>query len=187
MATIEWTLRNCTKKSKQAYQLHIDKLNAKLAQDTAIAKRKLSEAQSVLRTNEKQYMRYQQFQIDHPADYKKHHNGKLEHHQQLINVAKHSIKKCQEELERLKSGLPTEQEFYELISLYLSVLLNTPDLMEQDAVCNELVLNLRAGNDIVPVIKLNPPYNLQVDLDEISIGRGERIRTFDLTVPNRAR
>lgn len=46
--------------------------------------------------------------------------------------------------------------------------------MEQDAVCNELVSNLRAGNDAVSVIKLNPPYNLLVDLAEISIGRGER-------------
>lgn len=26
-----------------------------------------------------------------------------------------------------------------------------------------------------------------VDLDKISLGRGERTRTFDLTVPNRAR
>jgi DNA invertase Pin-like site-specific DNA recombinase len=187
MAAIEWTLRNCTKKSKQAYTQYIDRLRAKLAQDTAIAKRKLSEAQSDLRTNEKLYARYQQFQIDHPDDYKKHHNGKLEHHQQLINVARHSIKKGEDELIRLKTGLPTEQEFYELINLYLSVLLNTTDLMEQDAVCNELVLNLRAGNDIIPVIKLNPPYDLLVDLAKISTGRGERTRTFDLTVPNRAR
>jgi DNA invertase Pin-like site-specific DNA recombinase len=187
MAAIEWELRHCTKKSKKAYQLYIDRLSIKLAQDTAIAKRKLHEAQSDLRTNEKQYMRYQQFQIDHPDDYKKHHSGKLEHQQQLINVAKHSIKKCEDELAMLKVGLPTEQEFYELVNSYLSVLLNTTDLMEQDAVCNELVSNLRAGNDAVSVIKLNPPYNMLVDLAEISFGRGERTRTSDLRVPNAAR
>jgi hypothetical protein len=33
------------------------------------------------------------------------------------------------------------------------------------------VSNLRAGNDSVSVIKLNPPYNLLVDLAEISTGR----------------
>jgi DNA invertase Pin-like site-specific DNA recombinase len=175
MAAIEWELRHCTKKSAEAYRQYIDRLSAKLAQDTAIAKRKLSEAQSDLRTNEKQYARYQQFQIDHPDDYKKHHDGKLEHHQQLINVARHSIKKCEDELKQLKMGLPTEQEFYELINSYLLVLLNTTDLMEQDAVCNELVSNLRAGDDTVPVIKLNPPYDLMTDLDKISRGRGDRI------------
>gem|GEM_PF-3947460 len=41
--------------------------------------------------------------------------------------------------------------------------------------------------DNMPATKLNPPYNLMVDLDKISLGRGERTRTFDLTVPNRAR
>ena len=44
-----------------------------------------------------------------------------------------------------------------------------------------------SGNDSVSVIKLNPPYNLMTDLDEISYGRGERTRTFDLIVPNDAR
>ena len=66
-------------------------------------------------------------------------------------------------------------------------MLQTSDIVKLDAICNELVTNLRAGNDSVSVIKLNPPYNLLVDLDKILIGRGERTRTFDLTVPNRAR
>jgi len=51
MAHIEWTLRHCTKKSKKAYQLHIDKLQSRLAQDKAIAKRKMSEAKQDLRKN----------------------------------------------------------------------------------------------------------------------------------------
>ena len=75
----------------------------------------MAEAKNDLQSNEKQYLRYQQFQLEHPAEYEKHHNGKLEHHQQLINVANHSIKKSLEELERLKTGLPTEEEFYELV------------------------------------------------------------------------
>lgn len=33
------------------------------------------------------------------------------------------------------------------------------------------MLNLRAGDSAVSVIKLNPPYNLLVDLAEISSGR----------------
>lgn len=59
--------------------------------------------------------------------------------------------------------------------------------MEQDAVCDELVLNLRVANDAVSVIKLNPPYDMLVDLTKISTGRGERTRTSGLRVPNAAR
>ena len=187
MAAIEWELRHCTKQTKQAYQMHIDKLEAKLAQNTAIAKRQLAEAEADLRTNEKQYAKYQQFQVARPDDYEKHHKGKLEHHQQLINVANHNIEKSKTKLEELKAGLPTEQEFYELINTYLLRLLKTTDLMEQDLICKELVSSLRAGDDSVSVIKLNPPYDLLVDLSKISSGRGERTRTFDLAVPNRAR
>ena len=173
-AHIEYTLRHCTKKSKEAYRMYIDKLELKLAQDTAIAKRKLADAEAELKTQEKQYLKYQNFQIDHPADYKKPHSGKLEYHQNLINVATQNINSSQQELKRLETGLPTEKEFYELINSYLLTLLNTNDLMEQDAVCNELVSNLRAGNDCVSVINLNKPYDLLVDLDKILTGGRER-------------
>lgn len=76
---------------------------------------------------------------------------------------------------RLSAGLPTEQEFYELINSYLLRLLKTTDLMEQDAICNELVSNLRAGDNCVSVIKLKPPYDLMTVLDEISTGRDKQI------------
>ena len=87
----------------------------------------------------------------------------------------------------LDAALPSEQDFYELSGYKLLNLLKTEDIMVIDTVCREFVTNLRAGNDTVSVIKLNPPYNLMTDLDEISYGRGERTRTFDLIVPNDAR
>ncbi len=170
MAHIEYTLRNCTEKSREAYRQYIGRLQTKSIQDKAIAKRKLSDAKSSLKTNEGQYLRYQQFQIDNPKDYKKHHDGKLEHYSSLVKVDKANIEGCNKELEKLNADLPTEQEFYELIKSYLLMLLNTHDLLEQDAICNELVSNLRAGNDCVSVITLNPPYNLLVDLTKISTG-----------------
>ena len=83
--------------------------------------------------------------------------------------------------------MPTEQQFVELTRSYLETLLKTKDLVEEDLVYREVVLNLRAGNDVVSVIKLNPPYNLMVDLEKVPSGRGERAQTFDLSVPNRAR
>jgi DNA invertase Pin-like site-specific DNA recombinase len=187
MSHIEYTLRHCTKKSKEAYKLYIDKLELKLAQDREIANRKLTYAKKELSINEKQYLKHQQFQIDHPDEYKKHHRGKLEHYQNLINIAIYNVKSNKEELKRLKAGLPTEEQFYELINSYLVTLLRTNDLMEQDAICNELVSNLRAGNNCVSVINLNKPYDLLLDLDKILTGRGERTRTSGLRVPNAAR
>lgn len=67
-------------------------------------------------------------------------------------------------MKELETVLPTEEQFFELMNLYLLDLLQTDDIMKLDATCNELVSNLRAGNDSVFVIKLNPPYNLMVDL-----------------------
>lgn len=174
MAAIEYTLRNCTKENKNAYKYHINKLTDRVAQEKAIAKRKLAEAQQQLKQNEINYSRRQDFQINQPDEYEKHHKGSLEHFQQLINVAQQNIDDARKDIKQLESALPTEEQFYELINDYLLTLLNTDDLIEKDTVCNELVSNLRANNDFVSVIKLNPPYDLLVDLAEISTGRGDR-------------
>jgi len=76
--------------------------------------------------------------------------------------------------------LPTEQQFVELTRSYLETLLKTKDLVEEDLVYREVVLNLRAGNDAVSAIKLNPPYNLMVDFSENTMwSREERTsRTY---------
>ncbi len=187
MAAIEWTLRTCTKQSEEAYSYYIGSLEERLAQDRAMAKRKLNQAKADLKLNEAQYIKYQNFQVDHPEEYKKHHEGKLEHYTQLINQANHNIAQNQQVLEQLKDGLPTKEQFYELTSSYLETLLNTTDLVEQNEVCNELVSNLWAENGSVSVITLNPPYNLLADLPQISIGRGERTRTSGLLLPKQAR
>ena len=174
MSAIEWLLRHATKKSKEAYQMYIDKLETKLATERAITKRKLDEANQELRKHKKLYMKYQDFQIDNPEIYKKHYHGKLEHHQQLIETALENVDINKDRLEDLKIALPSESEFYELIKLHLLDLLQSDDITILDTICNELVSNLRAGDDFISVIKLNPPYNLLVDLGEISSGRGER-------------
>ena len=46
------------------------------------------------------------------------------------------------------------------------------DLVEEDAFYNETVLNLRAGDQSISVINLNPPCSLMVDLDKLSLGWG---------------
>ena len=179
MAAIEYHLRLCTKRSIAAYRQYIDMLSARIAQDTAIAKRKLKEAHDQLRHNEVQYAKYQDFQVTNPADYKKHHKGKLEEYEALIEASKHAIRESEQALDELSKALPTEDELYELTNSHLLKLLKTTDLMEQDAICNEVVSSLRAGNDIIPVIKLNPPYDLLVDLAKVSTGR----RTKTLVKP----
>ena len=104
-----------------------------------------------------------------------------------IQNAKQSIEDNKSRLGELKTSLPTEDEFYELTKLHLLDMIQTNDIVKLDAICNELVTNLRAGYDSVSVIKLNPPYNMLVDLAEVSTGRGDRTRTCDLTAPSRTR
>ena len=186
-AHIEWTLRHCTKNTLEAYKVYIGRLEQKIAVDKEIAKRKLSSAEAELKKHEELYAKYQNFELLDPEAYKKHHKGKLEEHENLVNVHKASRDQLKAELKRLSSALPSKEEFVELVRLYLKTILTTKDLVEEDAVYQEVVLNLRAGDNAVSVIKLNPPYNLMVDLSKISTGRGERTQTFDLTVPNRAR
>lgn len=172
MAGIEWQLRHLTKKSEEAYQMYIDRLNSRIASERAIIKRKLEEARQDKRNNDKQYARLLDFQVSNPKEYEEHHKGRLDHYKQLVILAEESIDKNKEALEQLDTALPTQTEFYELTKSKLLDLLHEDDILVLDAICNEFVTNLRAGNDSTPVIKLNPPYNLMVDLSKVTTGRG---------------
>ncbi len=187
LAGIEWQLRHLTKKSEQAYRMHINSLEQRIAADRSILNRKLAEAKQSLKNNEQQYARYQEFQVNSPIDYKKYHEGKLEQYQQLIHLDEEAITDNKAELAKLDVALPTEQEFYELTRSKVLDMLKTTDIMTLDTICSEFVTNLRAGNDFTSVIKLKPPYDNMVELGSVTTGRGERTQTFDLSVPNRAR
>ena len=98
----------------------------------------------------------------------------LEQQQQIVTAKEATLTQAETELERVSRALPTEQQFVELTRSYLKTLLKTKDLVEEDLVYREVVLNLHANNDFVSVIKLNPPYNLMVDLEKVPYGRGDR-------------
>lgn len=170
LAAIEWTLRNMTKRSKEAYNIYIKGVSSMHEQDLAIARRQYSDAKVDTKNAKSELTTYQRFQITKPEDYSKYHKGKLEECQANLELAESREKHNKEKLDRLSVALPSEQEFYELVDSYLLKLLSATDIVEQDAICNELVSNLRAGNDSVSVINLNPPYDLMVDLDKISLG-----------------
>ncbi len=171
-AHIAWTLKHLTKNTEKAYKQYIGRLEQQLGVDKAIATRKLADAKQDLKKEQNNYSKYQTLQRDDPEAYKKHHKGKLEEHQLLINSREASLTQAEKELERISRGLPTQEEFVELIHSYLETVLQTKDLVEEDLVYREVVLNLHAGNDVVSVIKLNPPYNLMVDLEKVPSGRG---------------
>ncbi len=171
MAGIEWQLRHLTKQSEEAYQMYIDRLDARIASRRAILERKLNQAKEDKRTNDKQYSRLLDFQVADPKAYEAHHKGRLDHYKQLSDLAQESIDKSKDELEELNTALPNKKEFYELTKSKLLDLLHEDDIVVLNAICSEFVTNLRAGNDSTPVIKLNPPYDLMVDLDKILIGR----------------
>ncbi|MDQ5982440.1 MAG: site-specific recombinase [Patescibacteria group bacterium] len=164
LAAIEWTLQNATIKSQEAYKFHIEMLKTQIAADKAIATRKLNEAKLELKINEGKYARYQTLHLEDRASYDKYHTGKLEQHQQLIEQAQASIDDNKAKLAQLGTSLPTKKEFFELTQSHLLELRKNDDLAKIDAIANEVVANLRAGDDVISVIKLNPPYNLMVDL-----------------------
>ena len=62
--------------------------------------------------------------------------------------------------------LAIREEFAELVHLYFETILETRYLIEEDVVYSEVVLRLRANDNSVSVIKLNPPYDMMVDLSE---------------------
>lgn len=187
MAGVEWALRHLTKQSEEAYQEYKDRLDSRIASKRAILERKLNQAKEDKRINDKQYQRLLDFQIADPKAYEAHHKGRLDHYKQLSELASESIDESKEALAELKTALPTQKEFYELTKSKLLDLLHEDDILVLNAICTEFVTNLRAGDNSTPVIKLNPPYDLMADLDKVITGRGERTRTFDLAVPNRAR
>lgn len=171
---IAWTLKHLTKNTEKAYKQYIGRIEQQLEVDKAIATRKLSEAKADLKKEQNNYAKYQILQRDDPEAYKKHHKGKLEDQQLLVNAKEASLAQAEKELDRVSRALPTEEQFVELVRSYLKTLTTTKDLVEEDLVYREVVLNLRAGNDVVSVIKLNPPYNLMVDLEKVPSGRGEK-------------
>lgn len=171
-AHIEWTLRHMTANVLEAHKQYISRIERQVAIDRDIAKRKLAEARTELKRQKDMYSKYQTFQVEEPETYKKHHAGKLEFHQAQINAVNSSITTTQKELDDLRRTLPTREEFVELVGSYLETILKTPDLIEEDLVYREVVLNLRAGDNSVSVIKLNPPYDLMVDFSENTMWSG---------------
>lgn len=174
LAGIEWHLRHLTKESERAYRMYIDVLEQRIAADRSILKNKLDQAKQSLRNNEREYARYQVFQRDNPDEYKKHHDGKLEQHLEQMKFYNDAITDNNAKIKELDADLPDEAEFYELTRSKVLDLLSTEDIMVIDAICREFVTNLRAGNNATPVIKLNPPYDLMVDLGKVTTGRGDR-------------
>lgn len=174
MAGIEWQLRHLTKQSEEAYQMYIGRLESRIASRRAILERKLNQAKADKQTNDRQYTRLLDFQVADPKAYEAHHKGRLDHYKQLSYLAQESIDQSKEALNELNTALPNRKEFYELTRSKLLDLLHEDDIVVLNAICSEFVTNLRAGNDAVSVIKLNPPYDLMVDLDKVLIGREER-------------
>lgn len=174
-AHIEWTLRHLTKNVDKAFREYKSRLETKIAADIGIAERKLKDVRDEIKEHRAKYVEYQEFQVREPDAYKRHHAGKLEHHQSLLDANLASEKNLKAELAVLKQTLPTREQFVELVHSYLEILLKTTDLIEEDTIYQELVLNLRVRDNIVSVIKLNPPYDLMVDLEKVVRGGAYRI------------
>lgn len=99
---------------------------------------------------------------------------RLDQTETLLNAYRATQGQSKKDLAELKEPLPTRKQFVELVSSCLKIATTTQDLVEEDAVYNEVVLDLRVRDDAISVIKLNPPYDLMVDLEKITFGARER-------------
>lgn len=169
---IELILRNLTKNTVEAHKIYIGRLEQKIATDKAIAQRKLRQANDDIRNAQKQYDKFINIHADHLDEYNKYHKGSIERYESLLTGYKAKQQEIKEELALLDEALPTREKFVELVHSYLGTYLNMHDLMEEDLFYNNLVLNLRAGDNVIPVIKLNPPYDIMVDLEKFALGWG---------------
>lgn len=171
---IENTLRHLTKNTVEAHKRYIERLEQQIIVDKAIAERKLRQATTDVKKQQVEYDKYLNLHLNHTADYNKYHKGKLEQTETLLNAYRATQEQAKKDLVKLKEPLPTREQFVELVNSYLKIATTTQDLVEEDAVYNEVVLNLRVRDDVVSVIKLNPPYDLMVDLEKITFGARER-------------
>jgi DNA invertase Pin-like site-specific DNA recombinase len=84
-------------------------------------------------------------------------------------------------------ALPTFKKYLELIANVSDVLLNEEDSDLKDSVVKVFFSNFTITDRSVSDAKLNEPWAGFVKSNNFVNGRGERTRTFDLAVPNRAR
>ncbi|MCA9318796.1 hypothetical protein KDA06_04100 [Candidatus Saccharibacteria bacterium] len=171
---IEDTLRHLTKNTVEAHKRYIERLEQQIIVNKAIAERKLRQATTDVKKQQVEYDKYLNLHLNHTSDYNKYHKGKLEQTETLLNAYRATQEQSKKYLAKLKEPLPTREQFVELVNSYLKIATTTQDLVEEDAVYNEVVLNLRVRDDVVSVIKLNPPYDLMVDLEKITFGAGKR-------------
>ena len=178
---IDLYLANLTKNTKKAYEIYIDRLKQKNATEIAKAQRLLKQAKSSAQEAAKQRNKFVNSHAENPEEYRKYHNGKIEEYAALIAGYEDAAQAHQTKLDELTGKLPTQEQFVELVNSYLLTYRNMHDLVEEDAFYNEVVLNLRAGDESISVINLNPPYDIMADLDKIS--RGYALRKISNLFP----
>lgn len=175
LAGIEWQLRHLTKKSAEAYRIYKDDILQNIASEKAIASRTLNDSKQTKRQHEEKLDKYLELHLNAPEDYKRYHNGKIEEFRGLVELDEQTIASNETKIKRLKVRIPTEDDFFELPQSKLLDMLNTDDIVTLDTLCREFVVNLRAGDNSTPVIKLKQPYNYMTVLTEKSLGSGGRI------------
>ena len=169
---IAYALQCCTKKTQEAYDYYIDELKAKEREDLKIAERKQKEATNALREARENLKYLKDLRLKNEKEYNAHYAGDLETTTTDIAEYNRIIDEAKAEKERLKQELPTKEEFFELVDLYLEKLQNTTSLLEQDEICQKVVSNLKVKNNVVSEITLNPPFNMMADFDKNSLGWG---------------
>lgn len=140
---------------------------------------------------EKEYDNAKKFIITNP-DLKDHYN--LDEISEELNGLLSDLEKAKRQKADIKESILTYKEYLELFDSVSDKLRKTTDMALIDGVLriffsNFTVKQYGKGKEQRCEIthKLKEPWEGFLNDDDFSCGRGERTRTFDLTVPNRAR
>ena len=103
-----------------------------------------------------------------------------------IDSLNNSITKLEVSLKKSTMPVLSASEFWGLIRL-TDKKMQKGQLFQKDRIIRNYFLKLYVDNEKVVSYHWKEPFASLMETTQISYGRGERTRTFDLTVPNRAR
>jgi hypothetical protein len=111
---------------------------------------------------------------------------------------KKAHKLAKAEYDKLKTAIPNYEKYLELFENVADLLRSTTSIVLMDRILRKFFSNITLKGEfygpkmvntrwVVTSSKLKEPYAGFLQSNDFEHGRGERTRTFDLTVPNRPR
>ena len=110
---------------------------------------------------------------------------RLEQFNEELVTLKNDVAKLKDLVKEPEQEIVTIQQFLNL-SKNAGIAIETGDSVIKDTISRLIFLNFNLGDNKVLSCQLKPPFDVLLKTRVVKNGRGDRTRTCDLTVPNRA-